>query len=590
MKLTFHDACWDAAASPWADQALHAGVRWLKVIDDPARAYAVATSFPKCQVIYRKVAPQDIEQLSDLRRHPEFKDAQACAEMFVRLADVRAAPNLWVEGANEVKLANEDDADWYGKVEGIRYRLLKARGLKAVIGNFATGNPTRDLFFRFMAAYEFAGGGGTDALIGIHEYGSINLPAAQDRHNLLRHRQLWDYAARQFKWAITECGLDRIQVGGQWVGGGWRAGNVSQADYWRFMLDFNAELEKDTDVVCAAVFTYGDTARWKDFEMQDASEFNTKLVEAIAADKPNCNRTDVPADWTHSVEGVYGLNVRSEPKVSTPSAANVLCAMVAGKQVRALKRTGDWMQIDWPVAGYCFAPNLKPRPTVPVVERKLGDKITLAPGSRFVDVSAWQDPADVDWQALKWNGCTAAMIRLAAGTLTDPEWHLYAAGAKAAGLPWFGYVYFSFTVGWQPQLSALTPAINKMTRLPTIAMDLEGANPTKGDSDLRQYLAALSLIGTPAALYTRQSWVNENLPQLSTIMPGAPLIVANYRYPVNAQPALPAGWSKAEAWQHVAGEKVQSDKLYWARFMTRSGKYLDESIVMDAGLTIHAGA
>lgn len=589
MKLTFHDACWDAAASPWADQALHAGVRWLKVIDDPARAYAVATSFPKCQVIYRKVAPQDIEQLSDLRRHPEFKDAQACAEMFVRLADVRAAPNLWVEGANEVKLDTADDARWYGQVEAIRSKLIYQSGKRAVVGNFATGNPTPQLFAVFMSEYLFQGGL-RDVLIGIHEYGSINLPAAQDNHNLLRHRLLRSAYTDGMRWAITECGLDRIQVGGQWVGGGWKAGNVSQADYWRFMLDFNAELEKDSDVVCACVFTYGDTARWKDYEMNDAKEFNGELVKAIAAGaKPDCNRTDVPADWTHTVEGVAGLNVRSEPKVSTPREANILCAMVAGKQVRALKRQGDWMQIDWPVAGWCFAPNLKPRPATPPTQRRLGDKLTLPAGARFVDVSAWQDPADIDWKALKWNGCQAVMIRLAAGTLTDPEWHLYAAGAAAVGLPWFGYVYFSFTVGWQSQIAALTPAINKMTRLPTIAMDLEGSNPTKADSDLRQYLSALSLIGTPTALYTRQSWVNENLPQLQTIMLGAPLIVANYRYPVDAAPALPVGWSKAEAWQHVAGEKVTTDKLYWARFMTRSGKYLDESVVMDGGLTVHCG-
>ncbi len=65
-----------------------------------------------------------------------------------------------------------------------------------------------------------------------------------------------------------------------------------------------------------------------------------------------------------------------------------------------------------------------------------------------------------------------------------------------------------------------------------------------------------------------------------------PLIVANYRYPVDAQPALPLGYAKANAWQHVAGEKVETDKLYWARFMTRSGKYLDESIVTDAGLRV----
>lgn len=591
MKLTIHDACWDAQASEWSNRAIAAGVRWLKVIDDPARAFGVAQAAPACQVIYRKVSPQDIEQLSDLRRHPEFGEARLCAEMFVRLADVRPAGNIWVEGANEIRLNSVDDAQWYGEVEARRSQILAGRGMRAIIGNFATGNPTPELFAEFMAAYR-ANGGRADAIIGLHEYGAINLPAAQDGHNLLRHRMLRQ-AAGGMRWAITECGLDRVQIGGQWVGGGWRApgSGISETTYWQYMRDYARELERDADVVCACVFTYGDTARWRDYEMDGAEEFNSNLIAAVVADgqqttKPDCARTDVPADWTHTVEATKGLNVRSEPVIAT----NILCAMVNGKQVRALKRQGDWMQIDWPVAGWSFAPNLKPRPSVPIIERQLGPAVTLPAGARFVDVSAWQDPADIDWKALAWNGCKAAMIRLAAGTLTDPEWHLYAAGAASAGMPWFGYVYFSFLVSWQSQMAALTPAINKMTKLPTIALDLEGANPTKADSDLRNYLSGLGLIGVPTALYTRQSWVAENLPQLATIMPGAPLIVANYRYPIDTAPALPPGYATAQAWQHVAGEKVITDKFYWARFRTRSGKWLDESIVMDGGLTIHAGA
>lgn len=324
MKLTFHDACWDAAASPWADQALHAGVRWLKVIDDPPRAYAVATTFQKCQVIYRKVAPQDIEQLSDLRRHPEFGNTVACAQMFVRLADIRPLPNLWIEGANEIRLNSVDDAQWYGNVEAIRSMLLRDRGLKAVIGNFATGNPTEVLFFHFMNAYT-AAGGDTSALIGLHEYGAINVPAAQDNHNLLRHRKLRGYATG-YRWAITECGLDKIQVGGQWVGGGWRAGNVSQADYWRFLLDFNNELEKDSDVVCAAVFTYGDTARWKDYEMQDAKEFNGELVSAISADgqqtMPSAPATESPLLAFDGASKSVVLHVGRAGKPLLPRIAN----------------------------------------------------------------------------------------------------------------------------------------------------------------------------------------------------------------------------------------------------------------------------
>ena len=289
MKLTVHDACWDAAASPWSDRALAAGVRWIKVVDDPARAYAIAQKYPACNVIYRKVAPQDIEQLSDLRKHPEFRDAQACAEMFVRLADIATLPNLYVEGANEVKLANYDDAQWYGRVEAIRATLLANRGLRAVVGNFATGNPTLDLFSVWLQTFAL-NGGPRSALIGLHEYGAINVPAAQDTYNLLRHRRL---GASGWRWAITECGLDRIKVGGQYVGGGWRApgSGVSDAAYWQFMADFNAELEKDDSVACACVFSYGDTERWKDYEMNDAQTFNGNLVAAIAAIAAASKRT-----------------------------------------------------------------------------------------------------------------------------------------------------------------------------------------------------------------------------------------------------------------------------------------------------------
>ena len=588
MKLTIHDACWDAAASPWSDKALQAGVKWLKVIDDPARAYAVALAYPKVNVIYRRVMPSDIEQLSDIRKHPEFRDPQAAAEMLVRWADIKPLPNLWVEGVNEPKLAGLDDAQWYGKVEALRSRILAARGLGAVIGNFATGNPTPELFAEFCKAYA-SNGGPMSALIGLHEYGASTLPPASDGANMLRHRLLRSVYTVGMRWAITECGLDRVMIGGQYYGGGWKVCNIDEAGYWRFMLDFERELEKDSDVVCACVFTYGDTARWKDYEMNDAKEFNGELVTAIAADaKPDCSRTDVPADWTHEVVAAVGLNVRSEPKVSTPSSANILCAMPSGQKVRALSRTGDWMQINWPIVGWSFAPNLKARsaPTPPL--HKLGQRITLPTGARFVDVSAWQTPTEIDWRALAWNDCNAAMIRLAAGVQTDPEWHLYAAGAQAAGVPWFGYVYYSFQTGWQSQIAALTAAVNKMTELPTVALDLEGANPTKADSDLRQYLAALSLMGIPVALYTRQSWVAENLPQLATIMPDAQLIVANYRYPIGTQPALPPGYATSHAWQHVAGEKVISDKLHWARFRTTTGAWLDESIVT-SGLSVCAG-
>lgn len=398
---------------------------------------------------------------------------------------------------------------------------------------------------------------------------------------VMRHEYHWQAA-----------GGERFDIlVGEFYPGGGTSDEASVEDVVARFSWYNQELRPR--VIGFLPFTLDPEGGWATQRMNKfyPSVMKIKLEGPPVTTKPaaDCNRTDVPENWTHTVESTLGLNVRSTPEVPSPVTKNLLCTMVNGKQVRALKRQGDWMQIDWPVAGWCFAPNLKPRPATAPVVRKLGRKVTLQAGARFIDVSAWQDPADIDWKALKWNGCEAVMIRLAAGTLTDPEWHLYAAGAEAVGMPWFGYVYFSFLAPWQSQMPALTPAISKMSELPTIAMDLEGSNPGKEDADLRSYVSALALIGTPVDLYTRQNWVSENLPQLRTIMPSAQLIVANYRYPVESEPALPIGWAEAEAWQHVAGEKVITDKFHWARYRTRSGKFLDESIVLQSGFEFNAG-
>jgi len=587
VKLSVHSYL---GRSRWLRRYIAAGATWVKVTDAPDVALAIAREFPKVNVIYRRI---DTRQLGDwIGAFPDpMKAGEAMAALF---GDIAPAPNLWVEGINEPVLNSVAEAEYLGKAEARRAAILAARGLKSIIGNFATGNPQNLMFVVWLRTY-LGNGGSKASPIGVHQYGVLDLDPNADGFNLLGHQRLQREAgalASGMVFVATELGLDRIFVNGAWRGGGWRTqGNEQQ--YLAWLLKVEVAFDADRSIIAGLLFDYYSTDMWKDYDMEDANAVNDGLIAAVVADgqqdaRPDCARTDVPDDWTHTVEATKGLNVRSS--AANLGDANLLCAMVNGKQVRALKRVGDWMQIDWPVAGYCWAPNLKPRAAVQPPEHKLGTPITLPAGARFVDVSAWQDPADVDWKAMRWNGCTAAMIRLAAGTLTDPEWHLYAAGAKAAGIPWFGYVYFSFTVSWQSQIAALTAAINKMAALPTVALDLEGANPSKSDVDLRNYLSALNLMGVPVALYTRQSWVTEHLPQLATILNSVPLIVANYRYPVDAQPALPPGYSKANAWQHVAGERVALDKLYWARFMTRSGKYLDESIVMDSGLTVHAGA
>lgn len=336
MKLTYHDDCWDAASTPWADRALRAGLRWYKVHADPNRARGVASAFPDCDVIYRPADPPGLGSLSSWMEHSEFKDVTMAAAAMVRLGDVGPSPNIWVEGINEPVLTTDLDAIWYGKLEALRSIGLAAKGLRAVVGNFATGNPEPDLWVMWLQAY-LAAGGRRDVLHGIHEYGWRELAPASDEANMLGHRRLVRASrglASGLRWAITECGMDRIRVGEQWVGGSWVDQGMSQAEYWDYLMAYNAELELERDVVCACVYTWGAPSNWKDYDMEGKDDFNRLMLSAIEADK---------APVWYAVTTAAGLNLRGGPGTTYP----ILKAMPKGTLVQLIEKSGMWFHVQW---------------------------------------------------------------------------------------------------------------------------------------------------------------------------------------------------------------------------------------------------
>lgn len=603
FPITIHDARWDASGSPWTDRALAAGARWVKIVDDPASAYALAVTLPDVSVIYRRVAPKDLESLSSWLEHADFPTDDSIASAWVRYTSILSAPNLFIEGHNEPTFRNIDDVLRFARIEARRSVLLDEIGLRAVIGNFATGTPEPGMFRAFMSEY-LDRGGRRDALIGVHEYGTIDLAPETDRFNWLGHVRLRDEAgtlAAGFEWVVTECGLDRVMVGGQWAGvAGWKkiivdGRTLTQSELWAMAARYAAAVRLHGFALCCAWFTYGDTGQWENFEMNDADEFNKNLVDAIrsgaAAQNGSCSDTNAPLDWTHTVDATLGLNVRTTPEIPPATTAdpnrkrNVACAMQNGQRVRVTRAIGTWAEIDFPRSGYCNLPNLDARPVPAPAERQLAPAFAMAVGDRFIDVSAYQTPGDMDWSIIQFHEYRLAMIRVAIGLAVDDVWRQHWDRAR-------GYVgrmlysVFNFTATAARQADIHAAAIESLPQIPTVAIDLETSNPSKSSVGLNQYVDALTARGIPLAWYARASWVADNLTDLSRLAP-LPFIVAHYKNPAGTIPAVPPGIT-ANAWQYVGGEKVLAEKMYWGFAKTRSGKFLDESVVMAPGLIVHA--
>ncbi len=288
---------------PELGEYIQAGAAVVKFMGD----WGMAKDIPKSVlVIGRKFEGHYDAQL----QRKSGKTPREAAEQFVgdQMSEYKFNPAItYWEGHNEPVWNSDEEMAWYAQFEVERIKLMAKEGLKCVIGNFATGSPDLKLWPAFFPALKAAQEHG--ALLGMHEYSCPWMWWMTGKHQLdpnadekdegwttLRYRKVYRQhlipnGFGDIPLVITECDIDplvspkppEVGVGGTWqqLGGFWkRHDNESdKADYYyRQLVWYDKELQKDDYVVGATIFTWGNFGRaWKHFEVA-GTEVTKKLI------------------------------------------------------------------------------------------------------------------------------------------------------------------------------------------------------------------------------------------------------------------------------------------------------------------------
>jgi hypothetical protein len=255
-------------------------------------------------VIGRLVADYDAQQQKANGQTP-----LEAAQQFVQdqLPTYQANPQIeYWEGHNEPVWTDQEGMAWYAQFEVERMRLMADLGLKCVLGNFATGTPDLSLWPAFLPALQVAKD--RQAILGLHEYswpwiwwmtGKYQLDPNNDEGDegwtTLRYRKIYRQHLipndlGDVPLAITECGVDPGVDpkppgldGGAWrlLGSLWSQQNnePDKEDYYfRQLVWYDEELQKDDYVVGATIFTWGNFGPpWLHFDVA-GTEVATKLI------------------------------------------------------------------------------------------------------------------------------------------------------------------------------------------------------------------------------------------------------------------------------------------------------------------------
>lgn len=289
------------------------------------------------------------------RKHQGDYDAQhqkatgktplQAAQQFVQdqLPTYQSNPHIkYWEGHNEPVWSDEEGMGWYAQLEVQRMRLMADLGLKCVIGNFAAGSPDLSLWPAFLPALEVARQ--YQAILGLHEYscpwmwwmtGAYQLDPNADEGDegwtTLRYRKIYRQhlipnGLGNVPLAITECGIDPLVnpkppgvEGGTWkkLGGFW-AEHDKEPDkndyYYRQLVWYDKELQKDNYVIGATIFTWGSFGPpWSDFDVAgtDVAKKLTAYTQANPAE-PFVYPDDEPSEPGEPAEPAKG---RGQPRV-----------------------------------------------------------------------------------------------------------------------------------------------------------------------------------------------------------------------------------------------------------------------------------
>lgn len=283
-------------------------VTLLKTLElDPSFLSDVKTRSPETLIVGRVTLGQ-----LDLNRADIGAEARRAVEAVLPLAlDGRRAGlvDAW-EGFNEPVPGDEDQMRRLADLEAERARLLAENGLRAVVGNFGTGQPPLEWWPAFRPALEAAQTHGS--YLGLHEYSAPTIWFNTNRPELdfradpadegwltLRYRKV--YRQYLIPWGlrlplvITECGVDGLvgdrpgppgkgwkDFAGYWaeLGMGWDSpGNYVEQLAW-----YDSQLQLDDYVAGSAVFAMTAFQEWESYQLQ--GEAATILQQYLSVHPP----------------------------------------------------------------------------------------------------------------------------------------------------------------------------------------------------------------------------------------------------------------------------------------------------------------
>jgi hypothetical protein len=279
-------------AAPGLSEFIAAGAAVVKFAGD----WGMATQVPGAPLVLGRKSTGDYD--AQLQRSSGKTPSEA-ARQFVddQLRMYRANPAIvYWEGHNEPVWSTVEEMSWYAQFEIERMRLMAGLGLRCVIGNFSSGAPDLPLWSAFLPACREALQ--YQAVLGLHEYscpwmwwmtGDHQLNPEEDEGDegwtTLRYRKIYrKYLIPNhvgvLPLVITECGLDPLVApqppgspGGTWkqLGDFWARhdGEPDKADYYyRQLVWYDRELQKDDFVVGATIFTWGSFGPpWSTFDV-----------------------------------------------------------------------------------------------------------------------------------------------------------------------------------------------------------------------------------------------------------------------------------------------------------------------------------
>ncbi|MEM7128758.1 MAG: hypothetical protein AAF702_20665 [Chloroflexota bacterium] len=212
--------------------------------------------------------------------------------------DDRRRPHFdgWIS-YNEPVAGNHDEMKRLADFEAERTRLLGERGIRSVIGNFATGGPDLEFWEHFISALQAASQ--YNGWLGLHEYSAPTIYYLSTRDNqnrypgiaphddgwlTLRYRKVYNQYLKPAGLAIplvfTECGVDglvRAGRGGPADARGWQDfqrywaengyGLWGPGAYIEQLVWYDEALRQDDYVIGACIYGMATSGQWLSYDI-----------------------------------------------------------------------------------------------------------------------------------------------------------------------------------------------------------------------------------------------------------------------------------------------------------------------------------